>query len=179
MIEEVLMAIRQVHAEDDSFPDSFLSIKKETSAKESIEDAMNKLLDDEEVAEDSIEDVVEDTIEPDIKAEIEEAATTDMYAQHTDMYKRFHKEMMKSIYQQVQTAEYTEEEKADAFSWGDDVISYKERKEIVRKIQMNALLGAGHNHIDPQEKDRYEFWKYASKFNLTMSFLMNANPFST
>jgi len=55
---------------------------------------------------------------------------------------------------------------------GFEVISFKERVEVARKIHMNALLGAGHNHVQPKDMDAYRYWTMASKFNQMLSFIM-------
>jgi len=97
------------------------------------------------------------------------------YFRHTEIYRQFHADYLKSttpansIYDFYSAAETTRERE---FSWGEEVISYRERKELVRKMQMNALMQGGHNNVDPGAKERYEFWKYTSKFNLLMSFMM-------
>jgi hypothetical protein len=64
------------------------------------------------------------------------------------------------------------EPKNHAFKAKDsELISFKERKEVARVIQMNLLMGGGHNHVDPKQEELYKWWKL-DKFNLLMSFLM-------
>ena len=98
----------------------------------------------------------------------------DEYLQHTDLYKSFFSEYMKTTQQLSNKYEYytKEDKKENAFSWGDELISYKERKDYVRKIMMNSLLHGAHNPIDPRTKELYEFWKLASKFNEQLSMAM-------
>ncbi len=97
------------------------------------------------------------------------------YARHTELYRQFHADYLrvttqaKSAYEFYSAAESRSERN---FSWGEEIINYKERKDLVRSMQMNAFMHGGHNHVDPSSKERYEFWKYASKFNLLMSFHM-------
>ncbi|MFH1439605.1 MAG: hypothetical protein ABIG89_03500 [Candidatus Woesearchaeota archaeon] len=55
------------------------------------------------------------------------------------------------------------------FQWGQEVTDYHEIKNTVRKIKMNLLLGGWHNAVSQDEKDRYKFWKYVSKFNKVMA----------
>lgn len=65
------------------------------------------------------------------------------------------------------------------FEWGQEVVTYSEIKDIVRRIHMNALLSgnssgdiSGHNSVSWQEVQDYKFWKYCSKFNEMMSFVL-------
>jgi hypothetical protein len=55
---------------------------------------------------------------------------------------------------------------------GFEVISYKERLQVARNVQMNALLGGGHNYVPPKDMESYKYWTIASKFNQLLSFLM-------
>jgi len=64
------------------------------------------------------------------------------------------------------------ESKTRVFEWGEEVINYDERKETVRAIQMNAIMGGEHNYASPKMKEKYKFWKFSSKFNQLLSFLM-------
>lgn len=59
--------------------------------------------------------------------------------------------------------------KKKGFEWGQEVAGYSEIKETVRKIKMNILLGGWHNDVSPDDKERYKFWKYVSKFNKVMA----------
>jgi len=96
------------------------------------------------------------------------------YLKHTQLYSDFMNQYL-SMSQSIKNnyEAYSNSQKTTrTFSWGDEIINYKERKEMVRVVQMNALMQGEHNHIDPDTKERYELWKYASKFNLLMSFMM-------
>ena len=105
------------------------------------------------------------------------------YNRHTDLYKKFHGDYLKSTTMSIVTDHYqsyeSEENDTRTFEWGEDIINYKERKDLVRNIQMNALMGGEHNFVDPSMKQLYEFWKYASKFNMMMSFLLYDTAFNT
>ena len=96
------------------------------------------------------------------------------YARHTELYKSFHAEYMKDTSSPLKAYDlYSSADSQDkGWKWGDEVISFKERKELVRKIMLNSLMHGDHNHIDPQQKQAYQFWKYASKFNRSLSQMM-------
>jgi hypothetical protein len=66
---------------------------------------------------------------------------------------------------------YSEPQKHTFKAKDSELISFKERKEVARVIQMNLLMGGGHNHVDPKQEELYKWWKL-DKFNLLMSFLM-------
>ena len=66
---------------------------------------------------------------------------------------------------------YNSEQKEKPES-GFEVISYKERMQVARNVQMNALLGGGHNYVPPKDMESYKYWAIASKFNQLLSFLM-------
>jgi len=104
----------------------------------------------------------------------------DEYARHTELYMRFFSEYMRSTNQNHSGYNFysSEETSKTQFSWGDEVINYKERKELVRKMQLNKVMQGDHNYVDPQDKEAYEHWKNVSKFNMLMSFHMYANVFN-
>jgi hypothetical protein len=104
-------------------------------------------------------------------------AIEETYKKLSESYKAFHREYMKENRAQAYDRYIPEEQKEKDFKWGDEVISYEERKEVARKIQMNAMMGGGHNHIDPRKKEDYEFAKL-DKFFLMQSFMRYEHPFT-
>lgn len=102
------------------------------------------------------------------------------YQKHLLDYKRFLDEYLRGEAYNPIISMYSysaSNEEKPVFKWGDEVIDYHKRIEVVRKLQMNSMMcndlsGAGPNHVDPQDRQDYEMWKYMSKFNLSMSFLM-------
>jgi hypothetical protein len=96
----------------------------------------------------------------------------DDYSRHTSIYKQFFAGHISHDTSSVNYAEVMDDLPKMSVVGDIDAISYKERKDYVRTIQMNALMGAMHNAVDPKMKDAYEMWKYASKFNQLMSFMM-------
>ena len=55
------------------------------------------------------------------------------------------------------------------FEAGQEVMTNSEIRDIVRRKRMNWMLGAEHNYVSPDEKERYKFWKLFSKFNYISS----------
>lgn len=110
----------------------------------------------------------------------------EQYQKQLDEYKRFLAEYLKDG-NNVVSSPYSaynnnnsDDDKKRKFEWGQEVVTYGEIKDIVRRIQMNALLGAGssgdlssHNQVSWQEAQDYKFWKYCSKFNEQMSFVIH------
>lgn len=110
----------------------------------------------------------------------------EQYQKQLDEYKRFLAEYLRDG-NNIVSSPYSaynnnnsDDDKKRKFEWGQEVITYGEIKDIVRRIQMNALLGAGsngdlsgHNQVSWQEAQDYKFWKYCSKFNEQMSFVIH------
>jgi hypothetical protein len=104
------------------------------------------------------------------------------YEKQLEQYKRFLSEYLKEA--EYATKAYDAyQEKEDKgkrkFEWGQEVVTFREIKDIARRIHMNALLSgnstgdmSGHNSISWSEGQEYKFWKYASKFNEMMSFVI-------
>ena len=107
-----------------------------------------------------------------VPKKIELKPVKDAYARHTENYRKFHSEYIKSMASTGEYKSYTAESTSKVVSWVEEAISYKERKELVRTIQMNALMGGAHNPVDTSLKEAYEHWKMCSKFNELMSFMM-------
>lgn len=108
----------------------------------------------------------------------------EQYQKQLDEYKRFLAEYLRDgnniISSPYNAYNNGDDEKQRKFEWGQEVVTYGEIKDIVRRIQMNALLGAGssgdlssHNQVSWQEAQDYKFWKYCSKFNEQMSFVIH------
>jgi hypothetical protein len=100
------------------------------------------------------------------------AAHFQQYQQLLDQYKRFLDAYLKET-QNIAASQYnyssSSEDEKRKFEWGQEVVTYAEVKETVRKIKMNMLLGGWHNQVNPDDQDRYKFWKYTSKFNKVMA----------
>ncbi|MBT4823875.1 hypothetical protein HN695_00730 [Candidatus Woesearchaeota archaeon] len=100
-----------------------------------------------------------------------ELAQRFQYQKLLDQYKRFLDNYLKEATSTFNpTYDYQQENcKEREFEWGQEVATYSEIKDTIRKIKMNLLLGGWHNAVSPDEKDRYKFWKYCSKFNKVMA----------
>ncbi|MBT4823874.1 hypothetical protein HN695_00725 [Candidatus Woesearchaeota archaeon] len=108
----------------------------------------------------------------------------EQYEKQLEQYKRFLAEYLKEA-QNALTSAYDpyQDENGDGkreFEWGQEVVTYFEIKDIVRRIHMNALMSgnasgtmSGHNNVGWQEAEDYKFWKYCSKFNEQMSFIIH------
>ena len=99
------------------------------------------------------------------------------YNRLLESYQKFHNEYMNSQNNAYNEKQYsnvysTEEKKEREFEWGSELINFKERKDLMKSIQMNALMGGAHNYVDPSVKELYKYWKISSAFNQQMSFLM-------
>ena len=104
---------------------------------------------------------------------LKEPIPVDEYARHTELYKSFLSEYRKTIPTNNVNYLYLSSETAkEAETWAPEAITQKEREEYVRVVQMNNLMGGNHNHFDPGRKQAYEMWKYCSKFNELLSFMM-------
>jgi len=138
------------------------------------ESELEEITESDEPDEENIEEIADKTADE----EIEPVDAAEEYQRHTKLYSEF----MNAYEEQSSPDKYeyqSAEPKKRDFSWGDEIISYQERKNYIRCAQMNSLMQGVHNPIDPQVKERYDMWKYASKFNLTMSFLMFASFMNT
>lgn len=96
----------------------------------------------------------------------------DFYSQHTSTYNKFMTKYLQAEKSIAQKSNIGSIEKKKRFRQGDDIISYKERKEVIRKMMLNKMLNAELNIIDTDTKTQYENWKMGSKFNLLLSFIM-------
>jgi len=101
------------------------------------------------------------------------------YERHTQLYKEAMKSYEGPRLSETAYSYSTEEKKQKDFDWGAEIMTYKERREYVRKVQMNALMGGRHNHIDPEEERNYAYWKWARKENEQMSFQLYDGVFNT
>jgi hypothetical protein len=141
--------------------------KPERKADKSIADAIKDVSDRKKSS-------ISDAVSEHRKAKTMEAAF--VAKQQYDMLVRRYNEFMSNyLSDNPQTGQKAYDyisEKGKEWHWGDEVISYKERQEIARSVQMNALLGGSHNHVPPEMKEKYERWKDVSKFNMLLSFWM-------
>jgi hypothetical protein len=146
-------------------------LKKAIEAvKESLDDKLPKKenSDDEPVIEKKTDD--SKTISRDYAGMM--PLPVDDYSRHTSIYKQFFAGHMSHDTSSTNYAEVMDDMPKLSMRSDIDAISYKERKDYVRTIQMNALMGGTHNAVDPKIKEAYEMWKLASKFNQLMSFMM-------
>lgn len=107
----------------------------------------------------------------------------EQYQKQLEQYKRFLNEYLKEAQYTAKAYDaYQDDKEKDGkrkFEWGQEVVTFREIKDIARRIHMNALLSgnstgdmSGHNSISWSEGQEYKFWKYASKFNEMMSFII-------
>lgn len=99
------------------------------------------------------------------------------YQQLLDQYRRFLEAYLKDT-NNVAMPQYSYENnngsKGREFKWGEEVATYHEIKDTIRKVKMNLLLGGWHNPVSWQAVQDYKFWKYVSKFNKVMAEVIEA-----
>jgi len=133
------------------------------------EDSIITIIDD---SDDETEDGLDIQIDTFHGSSHDAAAGIMQYQQLIDQYKRFLEAYLKEDGNAVVKGyDYSmaDDKKDREFIWGQEVATYHEIKDSIRKIKMNLLLGGWHNGVSPDEKDRYKFWKYCSKFNKVMA----------
>lgn len=98
------------------------------------------------------------------------------YQQMLEQYRKFLdaylKEYLNAPNDNVVILDYNDlsrKEKRRKFDRSQEVMTYTEIKDIVLRKRMNWLLGAEHNYVSPDEKERYKFWKLFNKFNYVMA----------
>lgn len=155
-----------------------LSEKLKPKEKKKEKDII-KIIDDSRKHKTKLEQDVEDIT---LKMDGFEKIHLEQYQKHLDQYKRFlnaYLEEESNVF--IPNYAYHDEKKTEKreFKWGEEVITYHEIKDIVRRIHMNALLSGNnmgtisvHNSVDWQESEDYKFWKYVSKFNEELSFIV-------
>lgn len=99
------------------------------------------------------------------------------YQQLLDQYRRFLEGYLKGA-NNVAMPQYNYENNNGSegreFKWGEEVATYHEIKDTIRKVKMNLLLGGWHNPVSWQAVQDYKFWKYVSKFNKVMADVIEA-----
>ncbi len=102
----------------------------------------------------------------------------DIYGEHSKVYSQF----MQSYLKETNYDKHEESDNNELNSntdremrQGDEVISFDERKEYVKKLMMNARFDSGDNYISHNKKMLYDNWKITDGFNLFLSFLMYEN----
>jgi len=126
--------------------------------------------DSEEDESDSIDEIVENDDVDEYK--VFKNHVNEDYQRHTDLYKEFHDQYLETVQTQDKNYEFETADDNPDWEWGQEVITYKERKDFTRIMHLNAIMGAPHNPVNPDTAERFEFWKYASKFNQLMSMLL-------
>lgn len=99
------------------------------------------------------------------------------YQQLLDQYKRFLEAYLKGANNAAMSRyqyELGEDNGRREFKWGEEVATYHEIKDTIRKVKMNLLLGGWHNPVSWQAVQDYKFWKYVSKFNKVMADVIEA-----
>jgi hypothetical protein len=160
--------------------------KDDISEKLHIKDSKEKdivvIIDDSEKHEDKLD---RDKQQITLKMDGFEKVHLEQYEKILEQYRRFLAEYLKEAqnafgnYDKYNAGQDSEDKEKRNFNWGQEVITYKEVKDIARRIHMNALMSgdyvgdiSGHNSVGWQENQEYKFWKYASKFNELMSFIL-------
>jgi len=152
-----------------------LKPKEEKKKKDII-----KIIDDSDKHKEDFDQDVEDIT---LKMDGFERIHLEQYQKHLDQYKRFLATYLEegsgTIASSYAYQTSDDKPKKREFSWGQEVVTYGEIKDIVRRVHMNALLGgnstgtlSGHNQIAWQEAEDFKFWKYTSKFNEMMSMIL-------
>ncbi len=94
------------------------------------------------------------------------------YEQATSYFNSFFEDFLYSGKKEAEAKYENEKENEERKVFADDeVITYREKKEFIRKMMLNSLLRGPHNNITYDEKLKYETWKIISKFNEQLSFL--------
>ncbi|MBT4540494.1 hypothetical protein HOC35_03195 [Candidatus Woesearchaeota archaeon] len=157
--------------------------KKQESKKTKKDGIAAKIIEMiEELAE--IEDtnsVIEDHIKS-IKDNYSEIFHVQQYQQQLAQYTKFLNAYLKGYEQREGTngvaivREYDDAfERTDVivpkrdFEAGQEVMTNSEIRDIVRRKRMNWAMGGEHNHVSPDEKERYKMWKICNKFNYIMA----------
>ncbi|MBI4453047.1 hypothetical protein HY636_00210 [Candidatus Woesearchaeota archaeon] len=99
------------------------------------------------------------------------------YQQLLDQYRRFLEAYLKEANSAAMPRyqyELGEDNGRREFKWGEEVATYHEIKDTIRKVKMNLLLGGWHNPVSWQAVQDYKFWKYVSKFNKVMAEVIEA-----
>jgi hypothetical protein len=154
-------------------------IKADTEKKDSKTKKVDKKSDKNsiiEILDEFTEEIEEDSIDLDLDMDpskgYDNLIAAKQYQQMLDQYKKFLDVYLKDD-NNVAKASYAYSNKEDDgqrnFEWGQEVVTYAEIKESVRKIKMNILMGGWHNDVSPDEKERYKMWKNVSKFNKVMA----------
>ena len=101
------------------------------------------------------------------------------YERHSKIYKDFINSIIYSdnySKEKKGSHDYTEKGEETEFRQGDEIMNHNQRKEYVKNLMKKTKFKTGSNHINEDDKKRYEYWKIADSFNLFLSFLMYENP---
>ncbi len=174
---QIIPSARKSNGEKKDDISEKLQIKKEVKEKDIV-----IIIDESEKHEDKLD---RDKQQITLKMDGFEKIHLEQYEKILEQYKRFLAEYLREAqnahasYDKYSAGQDSEEKDKRKFSWGQEVITYREVKDIARRIHMNALMSgdyvgdiSGHNSIGWQENQEYKFWKYASKFNELMSFIL-------
>lgn len=144
--------------------------RKESEKPERKKDIV-KIIDESEKFEDELDKNVRDIT---LNMDGFERFHLEHYQKQVEQYKRFLEEYLKEAKGSMADYGYAAEEAKSSrnFEWGQEIINHSKIRDLARRMQMNAVLGGNHNQVTSEERNDYEFWKYASKFNLMMSFIL-------
>lgn len=88
-------------------------------------------------------------------------------------YSAFMNEYLNSSYNSSYEATYDLSDPSEKdFRHGDEIMGYHERKKINEEMVMNEVMGKESTSISAEDKQKYEFWKAANKFNQMLSFVL-------
>ena len=155
-------------------------LKKLKTKKEGITAKIIEII--EELAEiENTDEIIEDHIKS-VKDSYAEIFHMQQYQLQLNQYKKFINAYLKAYEEKdanngmAVVREYDDAfERTDVvvpdrdFEAGQEVMTNSEIRDIVRRKRMNWMLGAEHNYVSPDEKERYKFWKLFSKFNYISS----------
>jgi len=113
--------------------------------------------------------------EPDISYELK--LLNDSYERHSIVYKQAMSHYLQVKANTTTYSTYEDKQTSSQTFFAPEVITYKEIKEVVRVIQMNALMHGEHNYVAPELKTSYKYWKWARKENEQISFAMHEGVF--
>jgi len=155
-----------------------ISRKFEIPSKENKKDII-KIIDDEEKEKEILDDDIKQVT---VKMDGFDRIFLEQYQKILADYQRFLNEYLNSNANSVFVSKYgyqQDTEKKKEFHWGNEVVSNLEMFDVARRIMMNAAMGSGliaaytgNNSVNHHEREDFEMWKNASKFNLLLSFLL-------
>lgn len=96
----------------------------------------------------------------------------EQYEKQLQQYQRFLDEYLKSGAFKAVAVDYTYSTEEKKEEIGEETLTWKELQSYIAKAHTNQKLGGTFNYVDPDLKERYEYWKLF-QHNLIMSFYYN------